>query len=131
MSTITTSTFNGKPGTAVRVPEQTSAMPDVAAQDGQHPLPPSVKSGGLNSGMTVPSVTALGPVRKVDQRDLRPGGIDYRSRDKDTVKEAMDLIANPPGPRQQMRGQQDSRNYNENGKAFRSSSAGLDSDAKD
>ncbi len=116
-----TSTLNGTHGDAARVSEQTTALPDIAAQDGQHSLPPSVRSGGLNSGMTMQSVVALGPIRKVDQRDLRPGGVDYRRRDRDTAKNAMDSIASPPGPRQQMKGQQDSRNYNENGKAFRSS----------
>jgi hypothetical protein len=40
---------------------------------------------------------------------------------KDPVKATMDNIANPPCPREQMRGQRNSRNYNENGKAFRGS----------
>lgn len=39
----------------------------------------------------------------------------------DVVKAAMDKIANPPAPREQMRGQRSSKNYDENGKAFRSS----------
>ncbi len=38
-------------------------------------------------------------------------------------------LPNQPNPRQQMEGQRDSRNYNENGKAFKSTPTGLDSEA--
>jgi hypothetical protein len=39
----------------------------------------------------------------------------------DPVKSVMDQIANPPCPREQMRGQRNSKHYDENGKAFRGS----------
>ncbi|MGC2474460.1 MAG: hypothetical protein WA485_08995 [Candidatus Sulfotelmatobacter sp.] len=42
---------------------------------------------------------------------------------------SMDEFKAPPSPRQQMRGQQDSRNYRENGAAFKSTSNSPDSDA--
>jgi len=70
-------------------------------------------------------------VKKVDQAKVEIGKrtslVDTRP---DPVKAAMNQIANPPGPREQMRGQRDSKNYDENGKAFRGSEfASLDSDA--
>lgn len=42
---------------------------------------------------------------------------------------SMDAFKNPPSPREQMRGQQNSRSYSENGKAFQSTSNANDSDA--
>lgn len=39
----------------------------------------------------------------------------------DVVKATMDKLSNPPHPREQMRGQRNSKYYDENGKAFRSS----------
>ncbi len=38
------------------------------------------------------------------------------------------VLPDNPSPREQMAGQRDSRNYNENGKAFKSTPTGLDSD---
>jgi hypothetical protein len=70
-------------------------------------------------------------VKKVDQAKVELGKrtplVDTRP---DPVKATMDQIANPPCPREQMRGQRNSKNYNENGKAFRSSGfTNTDSDA--
>jgi hypothetical protein len=68
-------------------------------------------------------------VKPVDRKTITgsyPG--DSRSSG-DSAKAAMDSIANPPAPREQMRGQQNSRNYNENGKGFKSTSNSPDSDA--
>lgn len=39
----------------------------------------------------------------------------------DPVKATMNKLANPPHPREQMRGQRNTKNYEENGKSFRSS----------
>jgi len=70
-------------------------------------------------------------VKKVDQAKVEIGKrtplVDTRP---DPVKASMDEIANSPAPREQMHGQRDSKNYNENGKAFRSSAfCALDSEA--
>jgi hypothetical protein len=41
----------------------------------------------------------------------------------------MDAFTNPGGPREQMSGQRDSKNYNEDGTAFKSTSNSPDSEA--
>ena len=48
---------------------------------------------------------------------------------KDGTTPAIDAIKNAGCPREQMKGQQNSKFYNENGKAFTSTPVGLDSDA--
>jgi hypothetical protein len=65
------------------------------------------KEGSGNSMAVSASVLPI-VVKKVDTgtQDNQP----------DTVKASMDSIKNSPGPRQQMRGQKNSRNYNEDGK---------------
>lgn len=78
---------------------------------------------------TVGSQVTVGTIKPVDRRTIQgstPG--DFRSSG-DSVKATMDQIKNPPSPREQMRGQRDSRNYNENGKAFQSTSNSQDSEA--
>jgi hypothetical protein len=81
------------------------------------------------SPYTTTSQVVVGPIRPVDRKTVTgsyPG--DSRSSG-DTAKAAMDQIANVGGPRTQMKGQQDSRNYNENGKTFKSTSNSPDSDS--
>jgi hypothetical protein len=78
---------------------------------------------------TVGSQVSVGPIKPVDRKTITgsyPG--DSRSSG-DSAKAAMDHIANVGGPRTQMAGQQNSRNYNENGKAFKSTSNPPDSEA--
>jgi hypothetical protein len=84
----------------------------------------------INSGLTVSGGPTIA-VKKVDQAKVEIGKraplVDSKS---DPVKAAMDKIANPPCPREQMRGQRNSRHYDENGKSFRGSEfAAPDSDA--
>lgn len=74
-----------------------------------------------STSMSVSTPVAMGPVKKVDQ-----GQSDNRD---DICKSSMGAIKNASGPRTQMRGQRDSRNYNENGKSFKSTSNSPDSDA--
>lgn len=77
----------------------------------------------INSGMACGSPVTVGPIKPVDRKTLEgstPG--DFRSQAAPAV------LPNQPGPREQMAGQRDSRNYNENGKAFKSTPTGLDSD---
>jgi hypothetical protein len=88
---------------------------------------------GINAGLTVSGGPKI-DVKKVDQAKVEFGKraplVDTRK--PDPVKATMDQISNPPHPREQMRGQRDSRHYNENGKAFRGSEfAGLDNDETD
>jgi hypothetical protein len=95
-----------------RYATQTDAKSDAA---GKEYLP---ASDSTNSGMACGSPVSQGPVKKV-----------VDSRGSDPVKAAMDKIANPPCPREQMRGQRNSKHYDENGKAFKSTSDSSDSDA--
>jgi hypothetical protein len=90
--------------------------------------PAKLTTDPATSPYTVGSQVTVGPIKPVDRKTITgsyPG--DSRSSG-DTAKATMDAIANPPAPRSQMRGQQDSRNYNENGKAFQSTSNSPDSD---
>jgi hypothetical protein len=87
-------------------------------------------SDSTKSGMVCGSPVAQGPVKKVDQADIRFGQKEPNVGSVgDVVKACMDSIANTGGPRAQMRGQRDSKNYNENGKAFDRTSNSPDSDA--
>ncbi len=68
-------------------------------------------------------------VKPVDRKTITgstPG--DHRSGG-DSAKAAIDQIKNSPAPREQMRGQQNSQHYNENGKGFKSTENVSDSDA--
>jgi hypothetical protein len=91
--------------------------------------PAKLTTDPASSPYTVGSQITVGPIRPVDRKTITgsyPG--DSRSSG-DTAKASMDAIANNGGPREQMKGQQDSRNYNENGKAFKSTSNSPDSEA--
>jgi hypothetical protein len=87
-------------------------------------------SGTARSAMGVS--TQVGPivVKPVGHNALEGSHKgDYR-RSGDTAKASMDKIANPPAPREQMRGQQNSKHYQENGRVFVSNEfASSDSDA--
>ena len=84
----------------------------------------------INSGMSVGASVLPIKVKPVDFKSLAGSFAgDHRAGSPDTVKSSMDQIAAPPSPREQMRGQQNSKNYSENGKAFKSTSNGADSDA--
>lgn len=104
---------------------QKDAEPNAASQ-GKRYLP---ASDSTKSGMVCSSPVSLGPVKTVDATDIR---FDSREANVDSVgdvvKSSMDAIKNASGPRTQMPGQRDSRNYNENGKTFKSTSNSPDSD---
>jgi hypothetical protein len=111
-----------------RVALQNSADAN-APSEGTKPVAPNADAAG--NCYTVGSQVTVGTIKPVDRKTITgstPG--DFR-KGGDSVKDAMDGIANPPSPRQQMRGQQDGRNYNESGKAFQSTSNSPDSDAGD
>jgi hypothetical protein len=99
----------------------------------------------LNKNFTVKGGPSL-DVKKVDQVVLSYPQFDVNADNRklvagtatksgttdsvgDVVKDCMDHIANHPRPRKQMHGQQNSKTYKENGKAFISTPVGLDSDA--
>jgi hypothetical protein len=84
---------------------------------------PTINSGFACSASVLPIT-----VKKTDFKDLKTGA-DYRPGSPDTVKSSMDQIADNGGPRSQMKGQRNSKNYSENGKAFRSTSNSPDSDS--
>src|SRR5258707_9564889 len=103
-ASLTTSSMNvGQSPNHPRYATQTDAKSGAA---GKEYLP---ASDSTNSGMSCGSPVSQGPVKKV-----------VDSRGSDPVKAAMDQIANAGGPREQMRGQRNSRHYDESGKAFKS-----------
>jgi len=116
---------------ATRTPIQTDAQPDPAEREGVKPLESKREAKGINSGLTTTDwqvrPIAVQPVDRKTLEGSTPG--DFR-KSGDYAKSAMDQIANPPGPREQMRGQQDGKHYHEDGKAFRSFPGNLaDSDS--
>lgn len=97
--------------------------------DGQKMVAGSTGVDNTTSDMSVSSVVPVS-VKPVDRKTLEGSTPGDFNKSGDTAKASMDAIANPPSPREQMRGQQNSRNYNENGKSFVSSPGDLaDSDA--
>jgi hypothetical protein len=84
---------------------------------------PSLTSGFSVGASVIPVV-----VKQTGFKDLKSGA-DHRGGSPDTVKASIDQIANNGGPRSQMKGQRNSKNYNENGKAFRSTNNSPDSDS--
>ncbi len=121
----TVSNVNGVPSTDQGMPHRTAKgnPSDGKKQQG------ASSSDSINSGLVVGANSAMSPAvaRSVDAKDVsvdfgwkagsHPGDTRVSG---DSVKATMDQIANPPSPREQMRGQQNSRSYNENGKAFTS-----------
>ena len=78
-----------------------------------------------NSGAGVRTVL----VRKADFKDLRTGA-DYRTPDKNTANNSLNQAADNDGPRSAMRGQQNSRHYDESKPNFKSFPGNLtDSDS--
>lgn len=123
----TTTSLNVVDTPAARAAIGRPIMDSPAALSAASPARLTPDSG--TSPYTVGSQVAVGPIKPVDRKTITgsyPG--DSRSSG-DSVAGPMDAIKNPPAPREQMRGQQDSRNYNESGKAFQSTSNSPDSDA--
>ncbi len=115
---------------AARTPIQSNADPN-AASDGVKPASRYAGKPGVNSGIAAEQNSQLRPVtvQPVDRKTITgstPG--DFRKAG-DSAKPAMDRITNPPGPREQMAGQQNSKFYREDGKSFQSTTPGIDSDA--
>jgi len=118
---------------ATRTPIQTDAQPDAASEGTKMPASRYAgKPDSINTGIAAEQNSQVRPVtvQPVDRKTLEgstPG--DFR-KSGDYAKSAMGRITNPPGPREQMRGQQDGKHYNEDGKAFRSFPGNLaDSDS--
>ncbi len=85
-----------------RTPLQADAMPNPATSEGQKPLAPKPGAVGINVGMTTAAQVNVGPIKPVDRRTLAgstPG--DFR-KGGDYAAAAMQRIANPPAPREQM-----------------------------
>lgn len=128
-ASLTTSSMNvGQSPNHPRYAIQTDAKSDAAEMAlGKKYLP---TDGTTNTGLACSAPVSQGPVKKVDQADIRFGQKKPNVGSVgDVVKASMDQTANAGGPRQQMRGQQNSRNYQENGRAFESTSNSPDSDS--
>ena len=105
-----------------RHPTQTDADGN-AASDGKQ-MPASRYAGkpdSINTGIAASQPSELRPVtvQPVDRRTIEgstPG--DFCKNVSHSGDAAMAKIANPPGPREGMRGQRNSRSYDENGKSF-------------
>jgi hypothetical protein len=90
-------------------------------------LAPAVGSTGINSGMNVQTQVPATTAKDVDSTVICGS---HKSGSDDVSKNfSTDQFKNQGGPRSQMSGQQNSRNYNENGKAFKSTGNATDSDA--
>jgi hypothetical protein len=96
-----------------------------AASEGTKPTASSADLSPMGEA-SQPTPIVVKPVDRKTITGSTPG--DSRSSG-DSAKAAIDQIKNPPSPREQMRGQKNSRNYNENGKGFKSTSNSPDSDA--
>jgi hypothetical protein len=86
-------------------------------------LAPAVSADSINFGLNVGSQVVVGPIKPMDCKTItgsNPG--DHRIPAKDGVTAAIDAIKNQGGPRSQMPGQQNSRSYDESGRAFKSTS---------
>jgi hypothetical protein len=124
----TTSSMNVSDSPAARaaigreIPDNPASL---AAASPARLTPDAGNASGMNGSQNsaVPTVT----IRRVDCTVIQGSG----STSSDDVSKSVstDQFKNASGPRQQMQGQQDSRNYVENGKAFKSTPTGLDSDA--
>lgn len=108
---------------ASRTPIQNNA--DGGAASEGVAIPAAKYAGNVDStmsGVAANQNSQLRPVtvKPVDRKTITgstPG--DFRVSG-DYAKAAMDKIVNPPGPREQMRGQQTQKAYSEDGKAFES-----------
>lgn len=86
---------------------------------------------GITGNMTSNTGAGVRPVtvRKVDFKDLHTGA-DYRTPDKDTSNDSLKQAADNGGPRSAMRGQQNSKHFDESKPNFKSFPGNLtDSDS--
>lgn len=117
-SSCTTTGLQVHDNNANRVAVQNAADAAVAAK-GQTPK--------VNTDLSVlgeASQPVVGPIKPVDFKTITGSYAgDHRA------EAAPAVIPAQPSPRQQMEGQRDSKNYNENGKAFKSTPTGLDSES--
>ena len=97
----------------------------LAAQAPARLTPAAVDAGGMGGcqNSQVPTLT----VKRVDATVIQGSG--STSSDDVSGKFSTDQFKSQGGPRQQVAGSRDSRNYDENGKAFKSTSNSPDSDA--
>ena len=103
------------------------------------------EAADLNTNITVKGGPAI-EVKKVSQVVLNYPQFDVNADNRNLVKSkatksgstgsvgdvansTIEKLANDTRPRKQMKGQQNSKHYDENGKAFVSTPVGLDSDA--
>jgi len=107
---------------------QPHRTPKGSAANGQR-LAGSTSTDSINSGLNTQTQVPAPLAKPIDRQTITGSTPGNFNKSGDTAKAAMDQIANPPAPREQMRGQQNSRNYNEQGKGFQSTSDSSDSDA--
>lgn len=124
----TTSSMNIADTPASRTPIGREIPDSPAALAAQAPakLAPASGTQAVLPGSQNSQMTAV-TVKRVDCTVLQGSG--STSSDDVSKNFSTDQFKNASGPRTQMQGQQDSRNYNENGKAFKSTSNSPDSDA--
>lgn len=133
-STTTTNMAVGD-SEAARIATQRAAMTESEAASAGEKMPPASKYAkpGIMHGLAAEQPTELTPVhvQPVGFRTLEgstPG--DHRNNVSGVVDAAMSKIANPPGPREQMRGQRNSKFSHEDEPGFKSFAGNTaDSDA--
>jgi hypothetical protein len=128
-STTTSMNVNDSPAVRTAIGREIADTPAALAAVAPARLAPAVGSTGINSGMNtqtqVPASAVV--IRDVDSTVITGS---HKSASDDVSKNfSTDAFKNQGGPRSQMPGQQNSRNYNENGRAFKSTSNSPDSDA--
>jgi hypothetical protein len=123
MSTLTSSNGLGVTGDKSRV-QIGREIPDNPASLAAAAPAKLTKDGG---SFTATSQVTVGPIKPVDSKTL--GGSYPGDHRVPAAPVNMDAFTNPGGPREQMSGQRDSKNYNEDGTAFKSTSNSPDSEA--
>jgi hypothetical protein len=131
-SSCTTTSLNVADSPSVRNPIGREVPNDLVTLAGLAParLTAEPSSDKITSGMSVasplPTAVTVQPVDRLTLQGSYPG--DSRANPGDTAKASLDAAADNGGPRQPMRGQQNSKYSTEHHPAFQSTNAD-DSDA--
>jgi hypothetical protein len=107
------------------IPDNPASLAAVAPAK----LPGSPSTDSINSGMSVGSQVVVGPVKRVGIYTTTPDDAPMDQAPDVSAAFSTDAFKNQGGPRVQQPGQQNSKFYLENGKAFKSTGNAPDSDA--
>jgi hypothetical protein len=118
---------NDTPAVRVAIGREIPDNPAALAAVAPAKLAPAAGSTGINSGMNVQTQVPATTAKDVDSTVICGS---HKSASDDVSKNfSTDAFKNQGGPRVQQPGQRNSKFYDENGKAFKSTSNSPDSDA--